>query len=363
MTLTIYAYKIKDKDNNTKINLTILRSPWTTNEYLKPELNLQQIYNSVNNAITKYEEYHKISYEKYDNHNWEASPCRYEIQFSFQFWGTILNYQNCNNIKLTTHDTKDMIETIHCTYKLTNISSINIFQKYFINNYIIINYKQAHKAIIPNKIININQNLVCQTPNVIYKSTVNLNPIGGPIKQYIGSTRKTIAHRASQTNSAIRNGRIGNGMSSFCIHYCNQNNINREDIITYITYEVLETIKYTTYPIMDEQLLFQAERLHILTNQTCLHSNNDTNTKGLNSWDDVEQPSGMRKCVPAEIKKAAYTLKSKSSSKEEKLAAKLTMEKIRQKRIKIDKPTYTKFDSIICMYNSMGIELTDPRRL
>ena len=152
-------------------------------------------------------------------------------------------------------------------------------------------------------------------------------------------------------------------MTSFCIHYCNQNNINREDIITYITYETLETVKYTTYPILDEQLLFQAERKHILHNQTCLHLDNDTNTEGLNSWDDVEQPSGMRKCTPAAIKKAAYTLKTKNSSEAEKSLAKSTMEKIRQKRIQIDLPIYRKFDSIIEMYETMGIELTDPRRL
>ena len=152
-------------------------------------------------------------------------------------------------------------------------------------------------------------------------------------------------------------------MTSFSIHYCNQNKINREDIITYITYEVLETVKYATYPIIDEQLLFQAERKHILDNQTCLHLENDTKTQGLNSWDDVEQPSGMRKCTSAEIKKAAYTLKAANSSKEEKMEAKLKMMKEREKRIKIDMSIYSKFDKIIEMYESMGIELTDPRML
>ena len=152
-------------------------------------------------------------------------------------------------------------------------------------------------------------------------------------------------------------------MTNFCIHYCNQNKINREDIITYITYEVLETVKYTTYPILDEQLIFQAERKHILENQTCLHLNNDTTTKGLNSWDDVEQPSGMRKCTPAEIKRAAYVMKARNSTKEEKIEAKKGMEVVRQKRIKIDLPIYTKFDKIIEIYESLGIELTDPRNL
>ena len=363
MTLIIYVYKIKDENNNTKLSFTILRSPWTYNTTIKPELNLHQLSNTINHVINNFEKYHSITYEDQKETSWQIKPCRYRIQFAFQFWGTILNYQENNHIKFTIHDTKDMIETKFCTYKFYNISCMNIFEEYYLYNYVIINYKQAHKVLISNKIININQNLVCQTPNVIYKSTINLTPIGGPIKQYIGSTRKTVAHRASQTNSAVTNGKIGNGMTSFCIHYCNQNNINREDIITYITYEVLETVKYTTYPIMDEQLLFQAERKHILENQTCLHLEHDTETQGLNSWDDVEQSSGMRKCTLAEIKKAAYTLNATNSSKAEKMEARAKMMKERQKMIKIDLPIYKKFDKIIEMYESMGIELTDPRRL
>ena len=363
MTITVYVYKFKDRNDNTKLNITIIRSPWTYNEALKSELNLHQLSNSVRNAINKFEKYHNIKYQNQNKTFWEIRPCRYEIRFAIQFWGTILKYQNNNHVSFTVQDTKDMIETKYCTYKVTNISCINIFEKYFIYNFVIINHKQTHKIIITNKVKKINQNLVCQTPNVIYKSTINLSLIGGPIKQYIGSTRKTLAHRASQTNSAIRNGKMGNGMTSFCVHYCNQNKINREDIITYITYEVLETVKYTTYPIIDEQLLFQAERRHILENQTCLHLVNDTTTVGVNSWDDVEQSSGMRKCTPAEIKKAAYMIKAKNATSGEKIEARQKMEETRQRRIKIDSPIYTKFDKIIEMYESMGIELTDPRRL
>ena len=285
------------------------------------------------------------------------------MKFQLIFWESISKYQQTHNCKFSIEDTKDIIETPIGVYKCSQVDCINPFISYNLNNLIMINFQQSHKSIISNKRITINQNLICHTPNVIYKSTINLTTIGGPIKQYVGSTRKTIVHRASQTNSSIRNGKTGNGMTNFCIHYCNQNNFNREDILTYISYEILETVKYTSYPIIDEQMLFQAERKHILENQTCLHSNDNIETKGLNSWDDVEQASGTRKVVSKEIKNAAYTLNSKSKSRQEKDEVRKQLQSIREKRMKIDETIFKKFDKFKALYLDMNIELTDPREL
>ena len=122
--------------------------------------------------------------------------------------------------------------------------------------------------------------------------------------------------------------------------------------------EVIEVIKYTTYPIVDEQLLFQAERAHILINQTCLHYDHDTTTQGLNSWDDVEQPSGMRKVAPAEIKNAAFILSSKKSTREQIFKIQKKLQSIRENRMKKDIEIYEKFDKYVEMFASMNIVLT-----
>ena len=152
-------------------------------------------------------------------------------------------------------------------------------------------------------------------------------------------------------------------MANFCIHYCNENNINRETILTYITYEVLEVVKYTTFPVIDEQLLFQAERKHILLNQTCMHKEGDSEAIGLNSWEDVEQYSGMRKVAPAALKKAAKILKQRNSKEKERIEAKLTIKQIRNQKINTSIPIYKKFDKCCLLYKNIGIELTDPRKI
>ena len=363
MSINIIAHKTVDVNGRTKLSFTIISNPWTYNDQLTVHLNLYQINNTVLNVINNFEEQNQIQYSNTNSYSWTPHTNKYEISFTWHFWGSILDFQQKSNINFSVNDTKDMIETNIITYKLHNVKCINVADKFFLFNYIVINYKQSHKAIITNKLIAIKQNVICQTPNVIYKSTINLEPIGGPTKQYIGSTRKTIAHRAAQTNSAIRNGKIGNGMTSFCVHYCNENNITREDILTYITYETLETVKYTTYPVVDEQLLFQAERNHILSNQTCLHFDHDTSSQGLNSWDDVEQPSGMRKVAASEIKNAAFILSSSKSSKSQIKKAQQSLHKIRIERMKKDKEVYDKFDKYIEIFRSMNIELTDPRKL
>ena len=281
----------------------------------------------------------------------------------FFTWDTINNYQIKNNDIIPIHIKPLLLETKYMTYICDIIKPINITDFYFFIFYIIINFKQSHKSIISNKIFPIKQNIICHTPNVIYKSTINLKSIGGPIKQYVGSTRYTVIQRATKTNREIRNGQIANGMANFSIHYCNENNINRESILTYITYEVLEVVKYTTYPILDEQLLFQAERKHILLNQTCMHKNNDIDSIGLNSWEDVEQASGMRKVAPAALKKAAKILTSKNEKKEEIQNAINIVKVIREQKMNASKPVYKRFDKWIKFYENIGITLSDPRKL
>ena len=150
-------------------------------------------------------------------------------------------------------------------------------------------------------------------------------------------------------------------MSSFCIHYCNINKINREDILTYITYEILEAVQFTTHPIIDEQLLFQAERKHILENQTCMHLEDDISSQGLNAWDDVEQSSGMRKITSAKLKNAAYVINKKNATSSEIAEAKLTIETIRKEKIRTITPIYKKFDTLKELFKKMNIDLTDPR--
>ena len=126
---------------------------------------------------------------------------------------------------------------------------------------------------------------------------------------------------------------------------------------------MLEVVKYTSYPVLDEQLLFQAERKHILLNQTCLHDDSNLNAVGLNSWDDVEQPSGMRKIAPAKVKSAAYVLASSNSSTEKRNEAALQLVQIRNQRMDTIKHVYKRFDKLKNTYENLGIVLTDPRQM
>ena len=282
---------------------------------------------------------------------------------SFHNWGSLYHFQQYSKNDIPQINLNQYFETRFLTYKITRIGWIKRRTWLHLDNLVVINHTPNHYIEAINKSIKLNQNIICYTANVIYKSTLDMSSIKVPIKQYIGSTRNTRISRATATNNDIRNGTLGNGMANFCVHYCNQNKFNREDILTYITYEAIEVVKYTSYPVLDEQLLFQAERKHILLNQTFLHDDSNLDSIGLNSWDDVEQPSGMRKIAPAKVKSTAYVLSRPNTDDKKRNQALLQLVQIRNQRMETIKPVYKCFDKMKKVYENLGIVLTDTRKM
>ena len=62
MTINCYIYKNIDTNNNPKLSINILACPWTHNHQFYNLLNINQINNTINNCINKFETMHKITY-------------------------------------------------------------------------------------------------------------------------------------------------------------------------------------------------------------------------------------------------------------------------------------------------------------
>ena len=203
--------------------ILIPNNPWLQLPHLNTQINWNDFYNFIEKHLIQYKIDNNIRNQQDPN---KLIIHRYRTKLIFHNWGSLYHFQQNSNKTIKNSDFNQFFETKFLTYKITKIGWIKKQKLLKYDNLIVINYKPYHYVEVIDKSIKINQNIICHTPNVIYKSTLDLTPINGPIKQYVGSTRNTMISRATATNNDIRNGTFGNGMANFCIHYCNQNKIN-----------------------------------------------------------------------------------------------------------------------------------------